>query len=45
MAVGASALERTICATAGYTGTAMTHGIAPEVDPEEWPNARHLISP
>src|ERR671918_217890 len=42
-ALGASALERTICATAGYTGTAMTHGISPEVDPEEWPHARHLL--
>ena len=42
-ALGASALERTICATAGYTGTAMTHGVSPEVDPEEWPHARHLL--
>jgi anaerobic selenocysteine-containing dehydrogenase len=42
-ALGASALERTICATAGYIGTAMTHGISPEVDPEEWPHARHLL--
>jgi anaerobic selenocysteine-containing dehydrogenase len=42
-ALGASALERTICATAGYTGTAMTHGISPEVDPEEWPHARHVL--
>ena len=42
-ALGASALERTICATAGYTGTAMTYGIAPEVDPEEWVHARHLL--
>ena len=30
-ALGASNLERTICATAGYTGTAMAHGISPEV--------------
>ncbi|HEX2125035.1 MAG TPA: hypothetical protein VHF45_00575, partial [Thermoleophilaceae bacterium] len=36
-ALGASALERTICATAGITGTAMAHGVSPEVDPEEWP--------
>ena len=42
-ALGASALERTICATAGYTGTEMTHGISPEVDPEEWHHARHLL--
>jgi anaerobic selenocysteine-containing dehydrogenase len=42
-ALGATDLERTICATAGYTGTLMTHGISPEVDPEEWPNARHVI--
>jgi anaerobic selenocysteine-containing dehydrogenase len=42
-ALGASALERTICATAGLTGTAMTHGVSPEVDPEEWPHARHLL--
>ena len=41
--LGASALERTICATAGYTGTLMTHGVSPEVDPEEWPNARYVI--
>ena len=32
-ALGASNLERTICATAGYTGTAMAHGVSPEVDP------------
>src|SRR5918999_324730 len=42
-ALGASALERTICATAGTTGTRMTHGVSPEVDPEEWPNARYLL--
>jgi anaerobic selenocysteine-containing dehydrogenase len=42
-ALGATALERTICATAGYTGTAMTHGISPEVDPEEWPHARYVL--
>ncbi|MEA2361126.1 MAG: hypothetical protein QOD71_271 [Thermoleophilaceae bacterium] len=42
-ALGATTLERTICATAGYTGTAMTHGVSPEVDPEEWPNARYVI--
>jgi anaerobic selenocysteine-containing dehydrogenase len=42
-ALGASALERTICATAGYTGTLMTHGVSPEVDPEEWHNARYVL--
>jgi anaerobic selenocysteine-containing dehydrogenase len=42
-ALGATALERTICATAGYTGTLMTHGFSPEVDPEEWPHARYVI--
>ena len=42
-ALGASNLERTICATAGYAGTSMAHGISPEVDPEEWPNARYLL--
>jgi anaerobic selenocysteine-containing dehydrogenase len=42
-ALGASNLERTICATAGYSGTLMTHGASPEVDPEEWPHARYLL--
>ena len=42
-ALGASNLERTICATAGYTGTVMAHGVSPEVDPEEWPRARYLL--
>ena len=42
-ALGASNLERTICATAGFVGTAMAHGVSPEVDPEEWPNARYLL--
>jgi anaerobic selenocysteine-containing dehydrogenase len=42
-ALGATALERTICATAGYTGTLMTHGLSPEVDPEEWPHARYVL--
>ena len=42
-ALGASALERTICATAGITGTLQAHGVSPEVDPEEWPNARYLL--
>ena len=42
-ALGASALERTICASAGLAGTISTYGITPEVDPEEWPNARHVL--
>jgi anaerobic selenocysteine-containing dehydrogenase len=42
-ALGASELERTICATAGVVGTVMAHGISPEVDPEEWPNARFVL--
>ena len=42
-ALGASALERTICATAGITGMTQAHGQSPEVDPEEWPNARYLL--
>ena len=42
-ALGASALERTICATAGKTGVVAAHGVSPEVDPEEWPRARYLL--
>ena len=42
-ALGASNLERTICATAGIVGTSMAHGRSPEVDPEEWPNARFVL--
>ena len=42
-ALGATDLERTICATAGLVGTAMAHGFSPEVDPEEWPNSRYVI--
>ena len=42
-ALGASALERTICATAGLTGVAAAHGVSPEVDPEEWSHARYLL--
>ena len=42
-ALGASELERTICATAGIFGTVQAHGVSPEVDPEEWPNARYLL--
>jgi anaerobic selenocysteine-containing dehydrogenase len=42
-ALGATALERTICATAGMVGVSATHGISPEVDPEEWVHARYLL--
>ena len=42
-ALGATSLERTICATAGMVGIAATHGISPEVDPDEWHHARHLL--
>jgi anaerobic selenocysteine-containing dehydrogenase len=42
-ALGASALERTICATAGIAGTVSAHGLSPEVDPEQWPHARYLL--
>src|SRR5918911_855024 len=42
-ALGASELERTICASAGIAGTVMAHGVSPEVDPEEWPNARFVL--
>jgi anaerobic selenocysteine-containing dehydrogenase len=42
-AIGASDLVRTICASAGIAGTVGTHGLSPEVDPEEWPNARYIV--
>ena len=42
-ALGATELERTICATAGNAGTKLAHGISPEVDPEEWPHARYVL--
>ncbi|HEX2414961.1 MAG TPA: molybdopterin oxidoreductase family protein [Thermoleophilaceae bacterium] len=42
-ALGATDLERTICASAGIAGTTMAHGFSPEVDPEEWPRARYVI--
>jgi len=42
-ALGASDLERTICASAGVAGVGQAHGVSPEVDPEEWPNARFLL--
>ena len=42
-AIGASELVRTICATAGIAGVVATHGVSPEVDPEEWHHARYLL--
>ena len=42
-ALGATELERTICATAGMAGTVPVHGLSPEVDPEEWPHARYVL--
>jgi anaerobic selenocysteine-containing dehydrogenase len=42
-ALGASELVRTICATAGMAGTIGAHGVSPEVDPDEWHNARYLL--
>lgn len=43
-ALGTSRLERTICADAGIIGTLSTHGVSPEVDPEEWPHARYVLA-
>ena len=43
-AIGASELIRTICASAGIAGTTATHGLSPEVDPEEWPHARYIVA-
>jgi anaerobic selenocysteine-containing dehydrogenase len=42
-ALGASELERTICADAGVAGVLATHGVSPEVDPERWPSARYVL--
>lgn len=42
-ALGASELERTICADAGIAGVVSAHGVSPEVDPERWPAARHVL--
>jgi anaerobic selenocysteine-containing dehydrogenase len=42
-AVGASGLVRTICASAGAVGVGIATGQSPEVDPEEWPNARLIV--
>ena len=43
-ALGASELERTICAHAGIAGVLATTGPSPEVDPEEWPHARLIVA-
>jgi anaerobic selenocysteine-containing dehydrogenase len=43
-ALGASKLERTICASAGIAGTLATQGLSPEVDPELWHRARYVIA-
>jgi anaerobic selenocysteine-containing dehydrogenase len=42
-ALGASNLERTICATGGIFGTVATQGPSPEVDPELWPRCRLIV--
>jgi anaerobic selenocysteine-containing dehydrogenase len=42
-ALGATELERGICAEAGMAGTMATQGASPEVDPERWPRARYLL--
>ncbi|HEX2127980.1 MAG TPA: molybdopterin oxidoreductase family protein [Solirubrobacterales bacterium] len=42
-AIGATDLVRTICASAGVAGVVATHGLSPEVDPEEWPHARYVL--
>jgi anaerobic selenocysteine-containing dehydrogenase len=42
-ALGASDLVRSICADAGIAGVLDTHGSSPEVDPERWPRARHVL--
>ena len=42
-ALGATNLERTICATGGMFGTISTHGVSAEVDPELWPHARLIV--
>lgn len=42
-ALGATNLERTICADAGIAGAHLTQGASPEVDPELWPHARLVV--
>ncbi len=41
--LGATELVRTICADGGIAGTIMSHGVSPEVDPEQWPHARYVV--
>lgn len=41
--LGATHLERTICAEAGIVGSMMTNGPIPEVDPELWPQAKLIV--
>ena len=42
-ALGATNLERTICASGGMFGTVATQGPSPEVDPELWPRCRLIV--
>ena len=42
-ALGATILERTICAEGGIQGTVLAHGLSTEVDPELWPHARFVV--
>ncbi|MBV9046822.1 MAG: molybdopterin oxidoreductase family protein [Solirubrobacterales bacterium] len=42
-ALGATSLERTICATGGIFGTVATQGSSPEVDPELWPRCKLIV--
>jgi anaerobic selenocysteine-containing dehydrogenase len=43
-ALGASALVRTICASAGVRGVELTDGRSPEVDPDLWHHARFIVA-
>ncbi len=42
--IGASLLDRTICATAGTVGSNMTLGTRAVVDPDTVPNSRYIIN-
>jgi anaerobic selenocysteine-containing dehydrogenase len=42
-ALGATELDRTICADAGAVGVMATNGVSSEVDPELWPLSRYII--
>jgi anaerobic selenocysteine-containing dehydrogenase len=42
-ALGASELQRTICASAGVAGVMATMGPSPEVDPERWIQAKTIV--